>query len=122
RRDATATPGPRPPPAPRPALDRGRDHEAQQLADAHAPRAQAAARPRVELREALLERDEPAHARHADGAPRAVRALLAAGAARRRGRAARALVALLPGGVALRRDVRDPAEHPRRARARAAAR
>src|SRR5262249_39376521 len=48
-------------------------------------------------------------------------ALLAAGPARRRRWAARALVALLPGGVDLRGHVRDPAQHPGRARARPAA-
>ena len=45
-----------------------------------------AARPGVELHQALLERDEPAHARHRDGAARSARSLLAA-AARTRWRA-----------------------------------
>ena len=45
----------RPPSAARAALDRGDDHAPQQLANAHPDRARPAARPRGELREALLE-------------------------------------------------------------------
>src|SRR5262245_13004044 len=108
------------PPAPRAALHRGRDHASQQPAHAHADPAAPAARSRVELREALLERDEPAHARHGDGRPRSGGPLLAARAARGRGRTPRPLLPLLPRRLDLRGHLGDPAEHPRRARARPA--
>src|SRR5262249_2228638 len=70
--------------------------------------------------QALLERDEPAHARDRDGAARAARAVLAAGPVRRGGRSPRPLLPLLPCGVAVRGDVGRPAQHPRPARARTA--
>src|SRR5581483_11560073 len=114
--------GPGRPPAARAAPDRGRDHAAQQLAHPDAPPASRAARAGVELREALLVGDEPADARYADAPPRPRGALLATGSAGGRRRTARAVVPLLPRGVDLRRHVGDPAEHPGRARARAAAR
>src|SRR5207249_4742316 len=122
-RERQPTPGRgcRPPPTSRPPLDGGRDPAPQQLANAHAPRPPRAARARVELHQALLERDEPAHARHADGPPRPGGSLLAARATGHRGRAAHPLLPLLPRRFALRRHLGDPAEHPGRAGARAPA-
>src|SRR4030095_10444907 len=102
----------------RAALPRGGDHTPQQLAHAEPSPEAPPSRPRVELHQALLERDEPAHARHRDAAARATGAVLAAGVVRRRRRPPRALVPLLPRGVAVRRDVGDPAQHPGRARPR----
>src|SRR5262249_18934028 len=107
--------------ADRTALPGGRDHPPQQLAHADAPPEAPPPRPGVELHQALLERDEPAHARHRDAAPRAAGIVLAAGTARRRRRPARAVIPPLSRGVAVRGNVGDPAQHPGRARARAAA-
>ena len=67
----------------------------------------------VELHQALLERDEPAHARHRDEPARSARAVLAARPVRGRRRPPRALVPLLSRGEPVRRHVGDPAQHPR---------
>ena len=98
---------------------RGGDHASQQLADADAPAAEAAARPRESSFIKLFwsEMSQRMHDTVMDVlGPRA-----ALPAATRRRAAGSPLVPLVPGGVDLRRHVGDPAQHPRGARARAAA-